>query len=387
MDPATRRLIEALHHSSFEYVLAITGGGTGVAASLLSVPGGSRTVLEVVVPYGDHALAEFLGHRPEHFCSVGTAKEMALRAFERARWLAPGQTLAGIACTASLATDRPKRGDHRFHIGIRTATHMRTHSLTLTKGARDREAEEALVDAVFLNAIAEAFGIAERLPISLLPGEFVDEKTKLVGGEMVDFLRGELSTVCVEMDGRVRPDAPRPSAVLPGSFHPVHEGHWRLADVGARRLAAPVAFELSVANVDKPSLAAEEVSRRISQFTWRAPVWLTRAPTFAEKATLFPSVVFVVGADTAARIVDPHYYGGNETRMTEGLAHIRSQSCRFLVAGRIEKTGHFVGLEHIRLPEAYRDLFAGISESECRCDLSSTELRAQAAVAPAGPMD
>src|SRR2546425_7335338 len=154
MDPATRRLIEALHHAPFEYVLAITGGGTGVAASLLGVPGGSRTVLEVVVPYGDHALAEFLGHRPEHFCSIETAEEMAQRAFQRCRWLAPGQTLAGIGCTASLATDRAKRGDHRFHIGIRTATHSRTCSLTLTKGARDREGEEALLDAVFLNAMA-----------------------------------------------------------------------------------------------------------------------------------------------------------------------------------------------------------------------------------------
>ena len=40
---------------------------------------------------------------------------------------------------------------------------------------------------------------------------------------------------------------------------------------------------------------AEEVRRRLAQCTWRAPLWLTRAPTFAEKALLFPGVVFVVG--------------------------------------------------------------------------------------------
>src|SRR5262249_29114014 len=150
------------------------------------------------------------------------------------------------------------------------------------------------------------------------------------GGALAAFFRGDFSAVCVDVDGRVRADAPKPAALLPGSFNPVHEGHWKLADVAARRLGTDVAFELSVTNVDKPPLGAEEVYRRIDQFTWRAPVWLTRAPTFAEKATLFPSAVFVVGADTAARIVDPHYYEGSEARMAEALALFRAQGCRFL---------------------------------------------------------
>src|SRR5437868_3232769 len=112
MDPSTRALIEALHREApYRYVLALTGGGAAAAAQLLNVPGGSRTLLEVVIPYGENALAEFLGRTPEQFCSPATGLALARRALERARSLAPGQEVAGVGCTASLATDRPKKGD------------------------------------------------------------------------------------------------------------------------------------------------------------------------------------------------------------------------------------------------------------------------------------
>ena len=86
------------------------------------------------------------------------------------------------------------------------------------------------------------------------------------------------------------------------------------------------AFELSVANVDKPALAPEEVRRRLAQFAWRAAVWLTRAPTYTEKAELFPGCVFVVGADTAARIVQPRFYQDSEEQMARRMGPFSSSS-------------------------------------------------------------
>ena len=46
-----------------------------------------------------------------------------------------------------------------------------TYSLTLSKGARDRAGEEATLDAVLLNGLANLAGVGEQLPLSLLPGE------------------------------------------------------------------------------------------------------------------------------------------------------------------------------------------------------------------------
>ncbi|HXG11950.1 MAG TPA: hypothetical protein VNK04_19495 [Gemmataceae bacterium] len=385
MDAATRQLITALHDAGRLCVLAVTGGGAKAAAALLTVPGASRSILEVVVPYHERALVDFLGYTPEQFCSADASRAMAVRAYERGRQLAPGRPVIGLGCTASLATDRPKRGEHRFHVAVHIGTETTTCSLILTKGARTREAEEAVLDAVLLNLLAEACAVPHRLEPPLLPGEALQIDRRPAADPLSAFLRGELPTVCVEADGRCRSDAPAPALLLPGSFNPVHQGHWELAAVAARRTGRPAAFELSVTNVDKPLLPDEEVRRRIGQFVWRAPLWLTRAPTFVEKAALFPGVVFVVGADTAVRVVAPRYYHDSKERLAEALNKIRAQGCRFLVAGRADASGRFVTLEDLDLPGPFRDLFEGIPESEFHLDLSSTQLRQQARTAPTNP--
>ena len=377
MEPATRRLIEAIHQGPTRYVLALTGGGTSAAGLLLSVPGGSRTVLEISVPYDERALADFLGRRPEQFCSPATSAAMAARALGRARWLAPGEAVAGVGCTASLATDRPKRGDHRFHIAVRSGGESADYALTLSKGMRDRAGEEAILAAVLLNALAEASGVPGRLPLPLLPGEEVRVERPPAADALSAFLRGEVPTVCVDVDGRLHAGVAAPAVLLPGAFNPIHEGHRGMRVAAARLAGGAAAYELSVTNVDKPDLTAEDVRRRVAQFTWHAPLCLTRAPTFVAKAALFPGAAFAVGADTAARIVSPRYYQDSDERMTAALESIRRQGCRFLVAGRADSGGRFRTLADIPIPAAHRDLFGAIPEDEFRLDLSSTHLREQ----------
>src|SRR5207302_4266435 len=192
MDPDIRRLIESIHRSAVKCVLVMTGGGASAAGTLLQVPGGSRTILEVAVPYQEQALVQFLGRRPAQFCSAATSREMAVRAYERAVWLAPGENLLGIGCTASLATDRPKRGDHRFYLTCHTANRCTTYSLILRRDARTRDAEEAVLDSVLLNAVAEACGIAERLSLSLLSEETVQIETPTGADPVSSLLNGEL---------------------------------------------------------------------------------------------------------------------------------------------------------------------------------------------------
>ena len=388
MDPAVRHLVEAIHQKAAKSVLAVTGGGTGAVALLLGIPGGSRTILEVITPYHEQALVQFLGHRPLHFCSAATSREMAVRAYERAVWLTPGEDVLGVGCTASLASDRPKRGEHRFHLTCHRPDHTMTYSLTLDKVQRQdcsspREAEEAVLDAALLNALADAYGLAERVTVPLLGDEAIQMEAWPATDLVSSLLRGELPAFCVGVDGMMSRDIPAAPSLLPGAFNPVHEGHWQLADVASRLLGSPVAFELSAANVDKPALPPAEIRRRLQQFTWHVPVWVTNAPTFTEKAALFPGAVFIVGADTAERLLDPRYYGHSETRMAEALEYIRHQGCRFLVAGRRmaegARAGTYVGLEDVRLIETYRDLFSGIPKEDFDFPISSTALREQAA--------
>jgi nicotinamide mononucleotide (NMN) deamidase PncC len=383
MDPSLLRLIEALHAGPYRYAVALTGGGASAVAALLSVPGGSRTILEAVVPYHERALIDFLGRAPDQFCSADTARALAGRARDRARRLAPGEAVAGAGCTASLATDRPKRGDHRFHLAVATGESTLTYSLTLTKGARDRAGEEAILGAVLLNGLAEAFGLPQRVAVPLLPGEEVRAES-VSAGALAALVRGEVAAVVVENDGRIRTDAPAPRLVVPGAFNPVHGGHWGLAGAAARLTGLSAAFELSVTNVDKPTLGPEEVRRRLAQFAWRAPAWLVRAPTFVEKARLFPGATFAVGADTAERVLAARYYGDSAEAVGRALDEIRRHGCRFLVAGRAGADGRFAELHHLDVPASHRELFTAIPAEVFRADVSSTALRGGNLSLPSG---
>ena len=372
MDDPVQALIVALHQSPCKYAAVLTGGGSGLAGRLLSVPGGSRTVLEIVVPYSADAHANYLGFPPASYCSIDASRDMARRACERARRLAPGCAVLGLGCTASLRSDRPKHGDHRCHLSVHSARGARTWSLTLIRDARSRAEEEAVVELLALNALAEGLAIAPRVPVPLLPGEAILTEVAEAVDPFASFLTGRAALVRADPDGRFHADAASPKLLLPGSFNPLHEAHLELARTAAAIERTAPAFEISLVNVEKPAVSDEEVRRRLTQFMWHYPVWLTRAPTIVEKARLFPGAAFVVGADTASRIVALRYYGDSTERMGEALSEFRALQCRFLVAGRVDASGTFVGLDQLTIPESHRDLFRGIP---FRRDVSSTQLR------------
>jgi hypothetical protein len=189
---------------------------------------------------------------------------------------------------------------------------------------------------------------------------------------------GELDALCCEPDGRFRAVAPLPRILLPGSFNPLHFAHERLLTVAAEHVAGEAALEMSVTNVDKPALAESEVRRRLHQFGWRHTVWITRAPTFVEKAKLFPAVTFVIGADTAERLIAGKYYEEGETGMLAALDTIRKRGCQFLVFGRRNLDRSFIALCDIPVPACHRDLFKEIPREVFDHPLSSTDLRQSA---------
>lgn len=184
--------------------------------------------------------------------------------------------------------------------------------------------------------------------------------------------------VCHESDGTVRAGPPFPAALLSGSFNPLHHGHLALAAAAGRHLGVPVAFELSRANVDKPPLSDDEVARRVGQFRGVGPVWVTAAPTFAEKAQLFPGVAFVLGYDTAERLVDPRYCGGDPAARDAVLRGLLAAGCRVVVGGRVGPDGAFRVWDAGAAGEEFRGLFVPLTEADFRADVSSTALRATA---------
>jgi hypothetical protein len=391
-DGAWRQLIPAVHASGRKAALAITGGGSGAIGELLRVPGGSRLLIEAQVPYDMAALAAFLGFAPAQASSADTAIAMAQNARIRATRLVPGTgvgsgtdlvgpDLVGLGATAALVSDRPRRGEHRFHIAFANAAGIAHCTCVLAKGRRDRAAEEDLVSRAIVLWLARACGVAAPSPQSLLDADEHYAETVVAPGASVDtidrLLAADLDRVTVQPDGQMMLSAPQPSVLFPGSFNPMHEGHLLLARIAEDFRQLPLAFEISVTNVDKPPLAADTVRHRLAQFAWKSPVELTRAPTFVEKSRLFPGTIFVVGADTAERLVAPKYYGDDERRMHLALEEIGNSGSSFLVAVRLDAAGRVRALHDIPVPPRYADLFSEIPEHRFRLDTSSSEIRAR----------
>ena len=397
-----RRQVAAIHDTPQQAVIAVSGAGTAAVAWLLGVGGASRTILEVAVPYGRQAMQEFLGFEPEQSAAAATARQLARQCYRKARRqidadrdadrdTAGDYPAVGLACAAAIATDRPRQGEHRAYIAAWDAAAVTTYSLRLHKGLRGRAGEEELVSRLLLRALADACGLeadAGAGPALADGDELAVERTPHAA-PLAQLLSGAARWVVADGGGALAVEGAVPGALLPGSFNPLHPGHRELRAAAAEILGFPPAYELSAANVDKPPLPASELRRRLSAFGSGETVALTAAATFHQKAELFPGRAFIIGWDTAVRLVAPRYYAGSggdragratankldgETAMLAALARMWAGGSQFLVAGRLD-AGRFKTLDDVAVPAGFRPMFRAIPESLFRRDLSSTDLR------------
>lgn len=376
MDENIREVTGELHGSPVMAALVVSGGGTSVLSWLTGVPGATRTLLDGVVPYGWHAMVEYLGWRPVQYASRETAISLAAAAYSRAlHFREDDAPVLGVSCTAAIASDRPKRGSHRAHVGVWRGDVVRTYSLRLRKGLRDRQGEEKVVGQLVLRGLAEAASISQEVVVELAADEEIVVEERAVDRPLERLLNGDVDSLMVYGPDVMVADPVFEAAVLPGSFNPLHHGHLGMARAAEARLGMSVLFEISVRNVDKPPLTISEIRARLRQFEGIGRrVVLSREPLYREKAALYSGNPFVVGYDTAARTLDPAYYDGDPARMREALSGIRDAGCRFLVAGRLVGS-QFKIVGDLSIPAEFEDLFEGIPEEEFRVDLSSTELR------------
>ncbi|NIP16175.1 MAG: hypothetical protein GWM88_16140 [Pseudomonadales bacterium] len=344
-----------LHRSPWQGVFHVTGGGSGLLAELLTTPGASDTVLEAVVPYAEAALADLLGRAPDRACSPSTARSLAMSAFDRARSLGAREPF-GLGCTASLATERVKRGKHRACVAVQTTTGTYSARLQLEG---DRASEERDLVELLWHALSRTLELhLESAPPDTFDGGLtsaLEHWRALVLGE-------ETAHATAPHDGRL---------LLPGSFNPLHRAHRRMLTLAEQLTGLEGAYELSIVNVDKPLLDYTEIEDRLSQFD--APVWLTRLPTFVDKARYFRGAHFAVGVDTVIRITEAAYYGSPDDR-DAALVELADLGTRFLVFGRI-LSGSFETLSDLDLPGTFQALCREVTEAEFSEPISSTELR------------
>jgi hypothetical protein len=194
---------------------------------------------------------------------------------------------------------------------------------------------------------------------------------------------GEIRAVAIRRDGSVSAELPGSPVVLAGSFNPLHRGHRGLLESGERMTDREGWFELSFENVDKPDLPRKVLEERLEQFRSYRGVIVTRAPRFDNKAKVIPGAIFVIGFDTAVRLVDDRYYEGTpqeggEPRWAGILREIGALGSSFLVAGRAGSNGNFHELDELQIPAEFGQMFRAVPQELFREDISSTQVRNQA---------
>ena len=354
--------IRQIHESPCRAVLAITGGGAGVIGELLRHGSGSATVLDAVVPYSTNAMDRFLGRKPDKYCSEKTARLMAMVAYQRALELsrdtgelaAPNVIGIGATCKLKSANEREGR-KHEVHVSIQAACKTGVVTLELT-AERTREEEEYIAATLIFNVLARHCGVAEiDLPGWIGAGggkgagkeEKIVEKYSLVSGPVGDILKQQSGNPAGYYErvgmARINFNESNPpeeiKLVFPGSFDPCHRNHIFMARLASIKYNAPVHFEISLTNVDKPPIDFISLDQRLDSLrkykaeAFMGDVYLTNAPLFLQKAALFPNSTFIVGADTINRIFDAKYYNGAVDTPTI-LDHFKERNIRFMVFRR-----------------------------------------------------
>jgi len=316
MNEKLTRAIAELHASPARAVIACTGAGAGVQDALCKIPGASQTILEAVFPYSEKALIDFLGHKPQKSCSPETALRMAVAARHRGMELdirsgGTGKNIIGLGLTATITTNRPKRGENRVFLAASSDSGLRSASHIFEKnedgyGKLGREGEGIISDHLALNLLLETAGLEQ----ILAAGEMRIEKHVSLLEKLSK--RDSLADLLIhpnETLGTAADLDPKKHILFDGSFNPLHHGHRNFARQAKFATGMDVVYAISTNHPDKGAIPREELLARSEQFRWFAPVLFTEnTGRFVDKAERFSGFSFLIGMDTLIRILDQKYY-------------------------------------------------------------------------------
>jgi hypothetical protein len=382
MDDVTPQVLKLLQAKK-KVSIFCTGAGAGAGKLIWDVPGASSTLVKFSVPYDQTAFNQEIGFdwksTGKGYCSREGAIALAQAAYLSAqRACTEGTEAIGVGLSAAASTGRVLRGGTRCFAAVRTNFSLETVEVWFEQGFLGREAEGKICDLIALNLVLRAADL-EQIPLrwydlhvtsdnvsvsSLLsPSEVLPEQQTIDGGILID-RNGAIQSPSMDFSQCI---------IFSGSFNPFHFGHDGIAHLVSEITGKQVIFEITAANADKDPLS--EISalvRATAQFAYRWPVIVRKdCGLFLDKIKAYKGASFVVGYDTAVRILDERFYQTIGITPAQVLSAFNEAGAVFYVAPRLNGDGLADGTK-LPVDPALRHLFQPI---QGRWDVCSSDLR------------
>lgn len=357
---------EKLKQANVSIHLITTGGGAGLQQQLWETPGSSSYLSGCHFPYAMEEQEELLGFMPERFVSEENAIDLASAAYMKA-YRFGGKNPIGIGLTASVASEKIHRSDHRVFVCAISNDSVKIFHYTFDKrvGKEHRVQDGKDCDVFGSWMIQDAAKI-----ISYTNATDATELARKRFFERPFFVANGKRFATLPKNKNF--------ALMPGAYNPPHEGHFSTAQNVLEAYNQTVAYEITAEPPHKEALSVQSLLQRAKLLQGHDRLFTKSNPLYLDKALAYPGVPLVMGADAMVRMLDPKW-GINPHDLFVKFDRLQT---KLLISGRLIGD-KFVTCDDILadLKEKDYNLWHIASHVMChvdgRVDISSTELRSQ----------
>ena len=353
-------IIDDLKNANVNIHIIATGAGAGIQKQLWEVPGSSAYLSGASFPYDQTEQEELLGFTPEQFCSETAAIDLASAAYMKA-FKFGGKNPVGVGLTASVASEKEHRGDHRNFVCVITNDKVISLSGILQKGSGKTQ---RINDG----------NICDETAIHLLLAAIYDLNPSTLKDVTALAEQRFFSRPYFDYTGKRYGHLFKKNAVLmPGAYNPPHAGHFGMADEFEAKYPARVIFNTTVNPPHKAALSVQDCLKRAKMLQGRDRFFSKDDPLYLDKARNNPGMPILLGADSLIRTLDPKW-GVPTSKLLEGF---KECGTKLYVTGRMIDDKFVSGWDAVST--LHPDLYAKYSGLFCqidgRWDISSTEIR------------